>query len=128
LTFRRRLGSSVDTTSAYARQKLVACNEFGDFARRHAEYYRELFERAGVESNAQSSSNWVQAYRDQLDNVRTALDWAFSNEGNTSIATALTIVSVISVALPPISQNAPESGNVNFEIAFFNKGIWPKHA
>jgi predicted ATPase len=84
----------LDTTSAYARQKLIACNEFGNFARRHAEYYRDLFGRAGVECNAQSCSNWVQAYGDQLDNVRTALDWAFSNEGNASIATALTIVSV----------------------------------
>lgn len=84
----------LDTTSAYARQKLTAYGEFGEFARRHAEYYRDLFERAGLECSSQSSSDWVLAYGDQLDNVRTALDWAFSDGGNASIAVALTIVSV----------------------------------
>ena len=84
----------LDTTSAYAREKLTACNEFGEFARRHAEYYRDLFERAEVECNAQSCSDWVLAYGDHLDNVRTALDWTFSNEGDASIGVALTIVSV----------------------------------
>jgi predicted ATPase len=84
----------LDTTSAYARQKLTASNEYGQFARRHAVYYRDLFERAGLECIAQSSSDWLRAYGDQLDNVRTALDWTFSAEGDALLGVALTIVIV----------------------------------
>src|SRR5262249_18364306 len=35
----------LDTTRAYALEKLVASGEYEAFARRHAEYYRDLFER-----------------------------------------------------------------------------------
>src|SRR6266536_4214324 len=33
----------LETTSAYAREKLIESGELEDFARRHAEYYRDLF-------------------------------------------------------------------------------------
>src|SRR5215475_161673 len=39
----------LETTRAYAREKLVESAEFDHLTRRHAEYYRDLFQRAGVE-------------------------------------------------------------------------------
>lgn len=81
----------LDTTWAYSRQKLKDCNEFAGFARRHAEYYRDLFERASLECVTQNAADWVLAYGEQIDNVRAALNWAFSAEGSASTGVALTI-------------------------------------
>jgi predicted ATPase len=84
----------LDTTRAYSRQKLKECNEFGEFARRHAEYYRDLFERASLECVTQNAADWLLVYGEQIDNVRAALNWAFSAEGSASTGVALTIAVV----------------------------------
>src|SRR5262249_33956402 len=64
------------------------------FARRHAEYHRDLFERAEAESETQPTGEWLPAYRPQLDDVRVALDWAFSQGGDATIGVALTVATV----------------------------------
>jgi predicted ATPase/DNA-binding winged helix-turn-helix (wHTH) protein len=84
----------LDTTRAYSRQKLKECNEFGEFARRHAEYYRDLFERASLECVTKNAADWLLVYGEQIDNVRAALNWAFSAEGSASTGVALTIAVV----------------------------------
>jgi predicted ATPase len=84
----------LDTTRAYSRQKLKECNEFGEFARRHAEYYRDLFERASLECVTQNAADWLLVYGEQIDNVRAALNWAFSAEGSAPTGVALTIAVV----------------------------------
>src|SRR3984893_1864295 len=71
----------LETTRAYALEKLTQSGEFEQVARRHAEYYRDLFERAEVELQTRPASEWLAAYGRPVDNLRAALDWAFSPAG-----------------------------------------------
>ena len=61
-------------------------------ARRHAEYYRGVFEQAEAEWKTRPAVEWVADYGPLIDNLRYALDWAFSPEGDASIGLALTAV------------------------------------
>jgi predicted ATPase len=80
----------LDTTRAYAIEKLAESGERERIARRHAEYYRDLFERAERELPARAAGEWLMDYAGELDNLRAALEWAFSPSGDVSIGVALT--------------------------------------
>jgi predicted ATPase len=80
----------LDTTRAYALDKLDGSGERKMIARRHAEYYRGVFERAEAEWKTRPAAEWVADYGPRIDNLRSALDWAFSPEGDASIGVALT--------------------------------------
>jgi hypothetical protein len=84
----------LDTTRAYALQKLTDSGELEAFVRRHAEHHRDLFERAETEWEAQSSAEWLAEHGPKLDDVRSALNWAFSTSGEPSIGVALTAASL----------------------------------
>jgi predicted ATPase len=84
----------VDTTRSYALKKLEENGERDRLARRHAEYYCDLFQRAEAELGARPISEWLAEHRPRLDNPRAALDWAFSPEGDASIGVALTAAAV----------------------------------
>jgi len=80
----------LETTRAYAREKLNESAEFDHVARRHAEYFRDLFERAEAELETRPIAEWLGAYRPHIDDVRLALDWAFSPRGDAGVAVVLT--------------------------------------
>jgi predicted ATPase/DNA-binding winged helix-turn-helix (wHTH) protein len=84
----------LETTRAYALEKLIESGEFEHLARRHAEYYRDLFERAEVELQTRPAAEWLAAYGRRIDNLRAALDWAFSPTGDVAVGVALTIAAV----------------------------------
>jgi predicted ATPase len=84
----------LQTTRAYAREKLGESGEFESVARRHAEYHRDLFELAEAESETRPPAKWQAAYGRCIDDVRAALDWAFSPGGDVAIGIALTVSSV----------------------------------
>jgi predicted ATPase/DNA-binding winged helix-turn-helix (wHTH) protein len=84
----------LETTRVYALERLMECGEFDEFKRRHAEHYRELFERAEAEWETRPTAEWMAVYGRQIDNVRAALDWAFLPEGDVAIGVALTAASV----------------------------------
>jgi predicted ATPase/DNA-binding winged helix-turn-helix (wHTH) protein len=84
----------LDTTRAYAIGKLDESGERERIARRHAEYYRNLFERAEGEASARSTGEWLADYAREIDNLRAALDWAFSSDGDASIGAALTVSAI----------------------------------
>jgi predicted ATPase len=84
----------LETTRAYALEKLTKSSELESVAQRHAEYYRELFERAEAEWKTRPTNNWLADYTHQIDNLRAALDWSFSTSGNAPIGVTLTIASV----------------------------------
>src|SRR5271166_2797744 len=78
----------LDTMRAYAFEKLTEA-EHEQLARRHADYYRHLFERSEAEE-ARSAADWLAEYGPKIDNLRAALDWAFSPRGDASVGVALT--------------------------------------
>src|SRR5207245_11284620 len=81
----------LDTTRAYAIEKLDESGERERIARRHAEYCRDLFERAETEALARPAREWLAHYAGEIDNLRSALDWAFSpGDGDISVGVALT--------------------------------------
>jgi predicted ATPase/DNA-binding winged helix-turn-helix (wHTH) protein len=84
----------LETTRAYAREKLIESAEFDHFTRRHAEYYRDLFQRAEAESETRPTAEWLPAYRPHIDDLRAALDWAFSPSGDVGVGMALTAAAV----------------------------------
>src|SRR6266849_9699095 len=68
--------------------------EFDHFARRHAEYYRDLFQHAEAELETRPTAEWLAACRPHIDDLRAALDWAFSPSGDVGVGVALTAATV----------------------------------
>ena len=83
----------LDTTRAFAIDKLGSSGEHERIARGHAEYFRSLFERAETEVSVRPRDKWLADYVREIDNLRAALDWAFSH-GDASIGAALTAAAV----------------------------------
>jgi predicted ATPase len=83
-----------ETTRAYALEKLVESGEFEQVARRHANYYRDLFVSAELELETLSAPAWLARYGHQIAQVRAALDWAFSPTGDAEVGVALTVAAV----------------------------------
>jgi predicted ATPase/DNA-binding winged helix-turn-helix (wHTH) protein len=84
----------LETVRAYALEKLDAVGERELFALRHAEYCRDVLERAELEGESRPTAEWLADYAWHIDDVRAALDWAFSPGGNAAIGVALTAAAV----------------------------------
>ena len=80
----------LDTTRAFALEKLDENGEREAIAHRHAEYYRDLFERAEGGALERLPDGWLADAAQEIDNVRTALDWSFSAAGHAAIGAELT--------------------------------------
>ena len=114
----------LDTTRAYALEKLAESGEREPLARRHAEYYRDLFEQAEAEWETRPPVEWLADYGRQIDNLRTALDWAFSPGGDAEIGMALTAaaaplwlhLSLLEECRSRVSMRSPLSGAEPTEI------------
>jgi hypothetical protein len=76
----------LDTTRAYAIEKLEESGERERIARRHAEYYRNLFQHAPE----QPTSQWLADQAREIDNVRAALDWSLDQARDPTLAVVLT--------------------------------------
>jgi len=72
----------LDTTRLYALEKLKSSSELHQIARRHAEHFCTVFGPAEAESETRPQAEWLAMYGLHLANVRAALDWAFSAEGD----------------------------------------------
>jgi predicted ATPase/DNA-binding winged helix-turn-helix (wHTH) protein len=81
----------LDTTRAYALEKLEEHGEFDPISLRHAEYVIQQLESR--KDMAQPGAERVAAYSWQLSNVRSALEWSFGSHGNDEIATRLVVAS-----------------------------------
>ena len=84
----------LETTRAYAFEKLVQAGEFDAAARRHAQRYLDLFEGAEAEAETRPTDEWLAELGPRIDNLRAALDWAFSPNGDAAIGVALTAAAV----------------------------------
>jgi len=82
----------LDTTRAYASEKLAAADEIDQAARQHAAY---LLEALPAIDRVTAPFN---VYRRLIDDVRVRLDWAFSADGDRSVGAAL-VASAVSLWL-----------------------------
>jgi predicted ATPase len=77
----------LDTTRAYAMGKLAQTDEPRAVARRHAAYYAARL--AGLDQKATSSPGGVAVFAPHMGNIRAALEWSFSSEGEPAIGVRL---------------------------------------
>lgn len=82
----------LETTRAYALDKLAENGEAEQVARWHAEFFWTLF--APATESPLVSLNDLPRYAREIDNLRAALDWAFSSRGDSEIAVRLTIAAI----------------------------------
>ncbi|KVL23379.1 winged helix-turn-helix domain-containing protein [Burkholderia sp. MSMB1826] len=86
------------TTRAYAQQQLDGHGEGPAAARAHATYFLALFRRAthdGAASRGDANgATRLDVVRRELGNLRAALDWAFSAQGDAALGIALAAVAV----------------------------------
>jgi predicted ATPase len=84
----------LETTRAYGLERLASSGEAEEVARRHASYYREIFDRAEAEWETRPAAEWLDDYAFHIDNLRAALDWSFSAAGDKAIGVALAAAAV----------------------------------
>jgi non-specific serine/threonine protein kinase len=82
----------LETTRAYALEKLAHSGETWPTARLQAEFYLALFAPFGAEGQLQSAIDDLERYRREVDNLRAALGWAFSSGGDAALGVALAAV------------------------------------
>jgi predicted ATPase/DNA-binding SARP family transcriptional activator len=66
----------LETIREYAGERLGALDDADTVARRHAEHFLALAERAEPELEGRSQGEWLALLDDELPNLRVALDWA----------------------------------------------------
>jgi predicted ATPase/DNA-binding winged helix-turn-helix (wHTH) protein len=76
----------LDTTRTYLREKQAGNDETDVLARRHAAYFRSFLERAGAQAPACFEAR---ALGEHLGNIRSALEWSFSDRGDVGLGVAL---------------------------------------
>jgi predicted ATPase/DNA-binding winged helix-turn-helix (wHTH) protein len=84
----------LETTRAYGLERLISSGEAEEIARRHASYYREVFDRAEAEWESRPAAEWLDDHAFHIDNLRSALDWSFSAAGDKAIGVALAAAAV----------------------------------
>jgi len=79
----------LETTRAYALEKLAESGETDAIQRVHSQYFRDRFERAYDDWLRMRDGDWRAIYLPERDNVRIALDWALGAAGDPAIGIAL---------------------------------------
>jgi predicted ATPase/DNA-binding winged helix-turn-helix (wHTH) protein len=84
----------LDTTRAYAGQKLASSGDLEKYSRRHAQHHLEWFKQAEADWARKTNAELLADYGRRLDDVRVALNWALSPTGDASVGIGLTIESI----------------------------------
>jgi predicted ATPase/DNA-binding winged helix-turn-helix (wHTH) protein len=85
----------LDTTRAFAAEKLAASNEFDMLSYRHTTYVCAALADAERHWETEDATLWVGKYGHLIDEVRGALDWAMSAVGERELGSHLTARSAI---------------------------------
>ena len=80
----------LETTRAFAEEKLRASADAATVWRQHAEYLLQLFSR-GAASEVEPPMQRLKVYRQRVDDVRNALEWSFSASGDPRIGVKMII-------------------------------------
>jgi non-specific serine/threonine protein kinase len=75
----------LETVRVYATEKLVGLGEQTVVLRRHAQFYLTFFQPFGAEDRLQDALGGIGLYKREVDNLRAALSWAFSPDGETAM-------------------------------------------
>jgi predicted ATPase/DNA-binding winged helix-turn-helix (wHTH) protein len=81
----------LDTTKAYARAKLAETHEVDAARRRHAEFFLRALQDPRA---SEQDENVLKILSRRIEDIRAAVSWAFSPQGETALAVALVIGSI----------------------------------
>lgn len=81
----------LETTRAYALEKLTEQSEANSTCERHARYALGILQEAGQHLDGLSPETWVGLYGPEISTIRSALEWAYSTHGNLELGIELTL-------------------------------------
>src|SRR5262249_54112187 len=84
----------LDTTRAYALDRLNETGAHGEVARRHARYLLRLLTTADKGREPRPAKQFLTTFRHLADETHTALEWSFGVGGDPAIGLELTIAAV----------------------------------
>ncbi|WP_430516789.1 ATP-binding protein [Bradyrhizobium yuanmingense] len=79
----------LDTTKAYAMQKLVDCGDAPDTLRRHAGYVQQVLEATMAEASGGGQASRAQERASLLADARAALSWVYANDDGADLRVPL---------------------------------------
>lgn len=85
---------ALDSTRFYGKALLRQEAEQDLLERKHATYFRDFFEKAERDWKVEANKVWLSRTAAQIVNLRQALDWCYSSEGDVDIGCALTVAAV----------------------------------
>jgi len=80
----------LETTRAYAHEKLLESDEIQRIRRFHAEDCSRTMREVEAASRSSTLAERVTFYRRRIDDVRSALEWAYSQDGDAGFGVTLT--------------------------------------
>jgi predicted ATPase len=80
----------LDTTRAYAREKLLESSDFHTAAKLHAETLCKSLQALRASPGTAVAAELTSTYKQMVDDVRAALRWCFSSDGDSEIGVSLT--------------------------------------
>jgi predicted ATPase/DNA-binding winged helix-turn-helix (wHTH) protein len=86
--------SLLESTRAYALQQLDDHGERNSASLKHAAHVLDLFNRARHDRGGRPFESWQKTLRSEMGNLRAALDWAFSADGNVQMGVDLSVAAV----------------------------------
>jgi predicted ATPase/DNA-binding winged helix-turn-helix (wHTH) protein len=84
----------LDTTRAYATQKLIESGEAEQIARRHAQYCLNLLKAEDDKPKHAAGTESLVRAGPLIDDIRAALNWAYSSDANVDVAAELTTAAI----------------------------------
>ncbi|HEV7247379.1 MAG TPA: winged helix-turn-helix domain-containing protein [Shinella sp.] len=84
----------LDSTRAYALQKLAEEGEIEQARQRHAVHCLELLGQANSDAEKLSNADWLSRHGGKVDDIRSALHWAHNSATEDSLAVKLTVASI----------------------------------
>jgi predicted ATPase len=79
----------LESTRAYALEKLAESGERESRARRHAEYFRDQAQAADLRYGTESTAAWLMSVELEIDNYRAVLEWALTDGHDTELGGAV---------------------------------------
>jgi predicted ATPase/DNA-binding winged helix-turn-helix (wHTH) protein len=84
----------LETTRVYAADRLTESDALAEVARRHAAYFLDALRTLDEERRSSPTDAYLATFRRRADEVHVALEWAFSDTGDSTIGVALTIAAM----------------------------------
>jgi predicted ATPase/DNA-binding winged helix-turn-helix (wHTH) protein len=75
----------LETIRFYALEKLADSGEVTPTAKRHADFFARVAKQAAVDWKRLPTGDWRRTYQADIDDIRGALDWAFSPGGDEQV-------------------------------------------